>query len=271
MPKSSSAKLIPSALRLVQQARCAVALLHQDALGQLELEPAGLHPGLAQHLADPALEAAALELARRHVDREPEVRQTRLAPRAVLQAGGAQHPQAERLDQAVLLGERHEVVGQDEAELGMAPADQRLEPHDLPAVERDLRLVDQLELVLLERAPQMLLAHHLLEHPHVQRRVVQLQAVAATLLGAVERHVGALQQLIRAHAVAGIEADADARGDVQLVAVDVEGRADRLEDLLRRLDRVLGASQAAQDEDELVAAHAGDGVLVAHAGAQTTR
>ena len=47
----------------------------------------------------------------------------------------------------------------------MAPADQRLDADHPAAVERDLRLIHQLELILLERPPQMLLQHHLLLDP----------------------------------------------------------------------------------------------------------
>ena len=196
------------------------------------------------------------------------MRQPGLAPRAMLQAGGAQHPDAERLDQAALLGERHELVRRHQPELRMAPAQQGLEPDDRTAVQLDLRLVEEHELTLLERPAQPPLEHHLLEHPDVEGRVVELEAVAAALLGAIQRHVGALEQLVRSGTVLGIEADPDAGGDVQLVAADVERRPDRLEDLLRRLDRVLGVLQPAQNEDELVAAHARDGVLGAHRGAQ---
>jgi hypothetical protein len=48
-----------------------------------------------------------------------------------MRAGGAQHPFAERQDEAGLLGQRNEVERRDHAALGVVPAQQRLEAGDL--------------------------------------------------------------------------------------------------------------------------------------------
>ena len=52
------------------------------------------------------------------------------------------------------------------------------------------------------------------------------------------------------------------------MTVDVERRPNAIEDHLRRADRLVGGAQAAQDQDELVAAHPGDRVQLADLGAQ---
>ena len=80
------------------------------------------------------------ELHRRQVDRDPQPR-----PPRGLRAGRVQDPLAERQDQAGLVGLGDEVLGIEQAALGMQPADQRLDPHDGPRRGIDLRLVDQLE------------------------------------------------------------------------------------------------------------------------------
>ena len=63
----------------------------------------------------------------------------------------------------------------------------------------------------------------------------------------------------------------DAGGDEQLAALQAEGELQRLQDLLRHLRRVLRARDAGQEQDELVAAQAGHGVALAHAGLQALR
>ena len=58
----------------------------------------------------------------------------------------AQHPAADRDDQAGLLGDRDELGGRDQAPLGVAPAQQRLDAGDGPVGEPHDGLVVQLEL-----------------------------------------------------------------------------------------------------------------------------
>jgi hypothetical protein len=58
--------------------------------------------------------------------------------------------------QAALLGQRDELVGRYEAAVVRAPAQQRLGTDDAAAVEVDLGLVDDEEMVLLEAGAQAL-------------------------------------------------------------------------------------------------------------------
>src|SRR5438067_3925155 len=75
-------------------------------------------------------------------------------PGAVLAAGGAQHPGADRDDQPGLLGQVDETVRAHQAQVRVAPADQRLEPDHRAAAEIDLGLVIQFELVMQQRTAQ---------------------------------------------------------------------------------------------------------------------
>ena len=70
-------------------------------------------------------------------------------------AGRAQHPFADRADQAGLLGDRDELGRRDQAELGMVPAQQGLEAGDLAGFAGDQRLVVELELARVERLAQV--------------------------------------------------------------------------------------------------------------------
>ena len=73
-------------------------------------------------------------------------------------------------------------------------------------------------------------------------------------LGAVERHVGALQQHVAAAAMLGRKRDADAGADIDPVPVDLEGLVQRRDDRLRQRHRRFAAVLQLLDDDELVAA-----------------
>ena len=62
----------------------------------------------------------------REVDRDREL-QALVAPGAALRSASCEHPHRERPDQARVLGERDELVGEEQAALGMLPAHQRLD------------------------------------------------------------------------------------------------------------------------------------------------
>jgi hypothetical protein len=91
-----------------------------------------------------------------------------------------EHPLADRLDQAEVLGERQEAVGAEQAELGVAPANQRLEPGDHPGPEAEDRLVDERQLPALDRTSQLDLQlealHDLGVHSGLERLVAPLSA-----------------------------------------------------------------------------------------------
>ena len=87
-------------------------------------------------------------------------------------------------------------------------------------------------------------------------------------LGARQRHVGVLEQLLGLVAVAGRHGDADAGADHDGMAVEQIGIADRLQQPSRQQHRILGARQPALDDGEFVGVEAGERVLLAQGGAQ---
>src|SRR6185312_12283554 len=73
-------------------------------------------------------------------------------------AGGLVHrPSAERQNQAALLCDRDELGWADLAAIFMVPAGKRFEASNPPRLEIDERLIEQLELILLERPPKLCL------------------------------------------------------------------------------------------------------------------
>ena len=83
-------------------------------------------------------------------------------------------------------------------------------------------------------------------------------------LGLVERPVGTFRQRLRVLAVVGIDANARAGADADRVTLDDEGYRQRCDDLERHRGRVFGAADVPEQQDELVAARARHGVLLAH-------
>ena len=97
------------------------------------------------------------ELLGRQVDRDAHRRHAGIEPAAHLATGLAQHPVADRHDEAGFFGDRNERVRRHQTARRMAPADQRFGAAHAVRRDVDLRLVVQLELTLFERAAQVVL------------------------------------------------------------------------------------------------------------------
>ena len=143
----------------LQQRQRFLGVLDQDRFGQLEFEQRGRQVGLAQRCRHAFDEARLLELQRRDIDRDPQDQPLCVPPRCLLD-GLAQHPFADRDDEAALFGHRDEVGRRDVAELGVAPAQQRLGAAHHAAAQFDLRLVVQLEAPLRQRLPHRVVEPH---------------------------------------------------------------------------------------------------------------
>ena len=149
------------------------------------------------------------------------------------------------------------------------PARERLDADRAAALELDHGLVDEPQLVALERVAQVGLELDARQQRGAHRRLVGRGAVAARLLGAVHREVGVAQQLVGAQrGVAGV-GDADRGADEDLLALHVEGPAHGGDDARRR--RASGCTPRAvvlEQHGELVAAEARRGVRRARAVGQ---
>src|SRR6266705_761295 len=149
-----------------QRARSALRIAHQQRLGELELDERRIDARFPQDVPHDGLEILLLELARGEVHRHGQYREPAPLPYLNLRAHFAQHPFAHRHDQARVLQNRNEFPWQDQTLLGMPPAQQRLETAYEAALERDLGLVVEEELLLIDGLAQRRL------HPHARERAL---------------------------------------------------------------------------------------------------
>ncbi|MNM59370.1 hypothetical protein D3C81_706210 [compost metagenome] len=205
-----------------------------------------------------------LELHRRQVDRHRLL----AVPAGRLLAGQVQRPVAQFVDQPGFLGDGDEVHGHDHATGRVLPAQQRLIAGNAAGLLVDHRLVVQLQLAQVQRGAQVGFHQAALARGDVQFDVEALVAVAAVALGLVQRHVGVAQQLLGLVAVIRRNGNADAHPHRELVPLDLERRADRVDQALRSVACGLPALQAGQHHGKLVAAQAGQGVVFAQLAAQ---
>ena len=172
-----------------------------------------------------------------------------------------EHPRTDRHDEAGLLGEGDEVERHDESPGRMVPADQGLEPIDLPARQMDHRLVVEDELLVVDGSLQVRLQ---LQPP--QRRVVHLGfedliPVLPRFLRDVHRDVGVAEELLRSlrtdRPVRTRARDPDARPDEDLLPVELERSVQRLEDPNGDVGRTDALATVLEQDRELVATEAG--------------
>src|SRR5918996_5545440 len=226
----------------------------KNAFGDLELEPRRVEAGVLECAADELDQIAVAKLDRREVDRDSD-----LGPGGGPSAGRAQDLLAERKDQAGVLGDRDEVLGRHPAPLVMMPARERLDPDRLLAPGVELELVVDLELAAQERGAEVALERLAGLQAAVHLRLEETEGVAALLLGPVERDVGVLEQTPGLLGIVRGERDADARGDDDLVAVELERLDQRFPQTAAQLPGLFRPLDAHLDERELVTAEAGAG------------
>jgi hypothetical protein len=94
-------------------------------------------------------------------------------------------------------------------------------------------------------------------------------AIAPFVLGPVKRKIGLHHQVLRPCRLRGIERDADARGDADLVAVDGERLAEHLADPPRELADDVWIGQAEHQNGELVATEARHEMIWPHGFPET--
>ena len=235
-------------------------LVHQDALGDLELELRGRQARVVERARDLAEPAGAAELVRRDVDRHPQRAAEDPLDRRDVATRLAQDPAAELDDHAAVLGDRDEAVGWDLAELRVRPPGQRLDADDPAGADVDLGLVGDGQpavaqgLAQRRRQRQGVVAEleHVVGEP--------LEVVAPGRLGVLHREVGALEQLGRVRPAGRMDGAADAHRDGQRVAADRHRRQQVLEQHVHPRGHRFRPLEAGQHDRELVAAEPGDDV-----------
>ena len=156
-------------------------------------------------------------------------------------------------DQPRLLGHGEELVGRQQAAARVVPAHQGLEARDLAAREVHERLVVDPEL------PRSIARRRSVSSC---RRAMTMRCMLRSKtsggpprgLGAVHGGVGVAQQVLRPLVLRGVDGDADAGGDEDLVAAEVDRRRELLVDALGDPDGVADVAPLVEQDGELVAA-----------------
>lgn len=241
----------------------ALYVLHQQALGDLEIQIAGFQTGFPQDLRHHADHAGTQELAGRKVHRHAQRRQDTLLPGFRLFAGGSEYPLADTFDQAGFLRQGNEIERRDQPALGMLPAQQGLDTDDAALAQIQLRLVIDLQFLTRQGMAQALFHGQPFQAAGVHVVGVELDIVAAALLGPIHRRVGVSQQGFDIAAILGKQADADARGDHTLIVANLKRCFEHRQQLVREVHDAVFLTQVLQHADEFVTTDADDGVVLA--------
>ena len=200
------------------------------------------------------------ERAGREVDGDAQLLAV-VVPHAHLAQRLLEHVRGERADQAGLLGDRHELGRADEAEPRVLPAGQGLDADDGAGRELGLGLEVEDDLAVGDRRAQRAGERQAARAVAVEL-LLEHQVAAATLLGGVHRDVGALDELLDSRAVLGRAGDADAGVDLERQALDRERLAQLGEQPLGDGAGLVMRGQVGDQDAELVAAEAGDHLVL---------
>ncbi len=139
-------------LQPVQGRQRLLAVVHEDPLGDLELEPVRRQAGFGEYRCDRFEQVGRRELHRREVDGDlADARATC----AALRQASRQRPFAERQNEPAVLRHRDEDRRRHHALDRVTPSRQRLEAGDDVALQVDDRLIVQFQLVALDRLAQI--------------------------------------------------------------------------------------------------------------------
>ncbi len=111
----------------------------------------------AQRIPDGLFEIGIAQLAARNVHADEQGRREReeTLPMGELACRARQREASQRNDKAGLLGMGDEIAGRNNSPLGMMPAQQRFEARKRAIGEADDRLIEEIELVFVERAAKL--------------------------------------------------------------------------------------------------------------------
>jgi hypothetical protein len=154
---------------------------------------------------------------------------------------------------------------------GMLPAQQRLHARHVVTFDIDDRLIVNVELLLLDGGTQARFDGDALLQLAVHAGAEELKVISAAILRLIHGGVGVAQQLADIRAIAWIQADTDTHRGDERAAIHDHGRAERFVDPTGSFVDVVRALHVLEHDDELVAAHAHDDVLIAHRGANARR
>ena len=249
-------------LQAPHQFHVGVDIVHQDAFRDFQLQQAMRQLRLVQDGADIVHQSRVARLAGRQVDGHvfERIEQAGLAPAGCLAAGALQHPASQLDDDAAFLGHGDEFTGAELPHLAAVPAYQRFHADDAPAAQVDLRLVVQIQFLVLQGTAQVRLHAQAALGAQFHFGLEHGIAVLALVLGVVHGRVGIARQGGHVLRIEWIQAHADAGADIQLVAFQRERRGQHGKDLARHAGHFRSVVGRFDDDDEFVAADAADDV-----------
>ena len=195
----------------------ALCILHQPALGKLKLEQARVQAGITQGSTHVCQKIAAVKFCRRNVHGDLAKVHAGLLPGQRLATGFAEHPFANRMDQAAVLCDTDKLRRVQQLPIRLLKAHQRFRTGDGSGAEMERGLVMQHQRTRIQRPAQCGLYRQARSRPRIHLGAKRLVLVAPALLGVVHGGVGMSQQHIGIVAVVGIHTDPDAQGNVQLL------------------------------------------------------
>ena len=180
--------------------------------------------------------------------------------RGLLQ-GLAKDVAAELDDEPGLLGEWDEVLRREAPAGRMVPAQQRLEACKLVGSKAGNRLIEDGDLLPIERHAELALERQAALVLAAHGGVEDLDAVGAGALGAQHGDLAVPQHFLRRGLRAVVHHDADGRGQNDLLGADLHGRAQRAADPLGECRDVVRIAVGDEQDGELVAAETRQRVL----------
>ena len=197
-----------------------VGVGEEAPLGDLEGEPARLQSGGRERRRNRLCESGLPQVTRGEIHRHSDLETVPLPAPAGLNRG-LEGPAGDLMHEIARLRERDEIARQEQAQLRVLPARQRLGTPHATGRELDLGLEVDLELVAAAIAPQVRQERQARRTVGVDLGGVDAVAAARVLRG-VHRDVGAAHERQRVGAVLRTEHDADGRADGQLLVLDGE-------------------------------------------------
>ncbi len=148
----------------------------------------------------------------------------------------------------------------------MPPAQQRFQPDDAAGSEFNLRLVMELELAALDRSTQFVGDDHAFPHLAIEIGAVKPDAIAAVLLGAIEREIGLNHHRVRPDRFRLVIRYADADRDMNFIAGDHVGLREDGRNLIGERARCACIIGIGLQNRKLVPTDPGDDIVLANAG-----
>ena len=233
---------------------------HQHLLGDFELEGLRGEAGGVEALLYELRQVELAKLAGRKVEGHGEGITGDFLELDAILAGLAEGPLAYRDHEADFFGDGNELAGGHVAALGAGPTQKGFHARDPAGGQVDLGLVVEGELVVFEGVAEVFFELKAVGDLGLQGRAIDVKATAAGDLGFVHGGVGVVEE---AGAICGVvweEAETDAGGNADLEFSDFDRGGQGGEHFLAAMLGLFRGLAVGDEDDELVAADAGEEV-----------